>query len=43
MSTLQTDALQKKSDEANQMREKVLALELSLSSGNEQKLQCEVK
>jgi hypothetical protein len=39
---LQTEALQQKSEEAQQMREKVMALELSISSGTEEKGQYEV-
>ncbi|KAJ8974641.1 hypothetical protein NQ317_019876 [Molorchus minor] len=38
-----TEALLKKTEEAKQTREKVISLELSLSSGNEQKLQYEDK
>ncbi|CAH1108752.1 unnamed protein product [Psylliodes chrysocephalus] len=39
----QTQAFEKKKEEAKQMREKVVSLELSLSSSNEQKLQYEDK
>ncbi|XP_060523589.1 rootletin isoform X2 [Cylas formicarius] len=39
----QSEALQKKSDEVSRMREKIVALELSLSGGNDQRLQYEDK
>jgi hypothetical protein len=39
---LQTEALQQKTEEAQKMREKVMALELTISSGAEEKGQCEV-
>lgn len=39
----QTVALQKKIEENQQMRDKIVSLELSVSSGNEEKLQYEVK
>jgi hypothetical protein len=39
---LQTEALQQKTEEAQQMREKVMALELTVSSGAEEKGQYEV-
>jgi hypothetical protein len=39
---LQTEALQKKTEEAQQMREKVMALELTIGSGAEEKGQYEV-
>jgi hypothetical protein len=40
---LQTEALQQKTEEAQQMREKVMALELTISSGAEEKGQYEVR
>jgi hypothetical protein len=39
---LQTGALQQKTEEAQQLREKVMALELAISSGAEEKGQYEV-
>lgn len=39
---LQAEALQQKTEEAQQMREKVMALELTISSGAEEKGQYEV-
>jgi prefoldin subunit 5 len=39
---LQAEALQQKTEEARQMREKVMALEITISSGAEEKGQCEV-
>ncbi|XP_063909729.1 rootletin isoform X3 [Zophobas morio] len=39
----QTTALSKKMEENQQMRDKIVSLELSISSGNEERLQCEDK
>jgi hypothetical protein len=40
--TLQTEALQQKTEEVQQIREKVMTLELGISSGAEEKGQYEV-
>jgi hypothetical protein len=39
---IQTEALQQKTEETQQLREKVMALELTISSGTEEKGQYEV-
>lgn len=38
----QTAVLNKKTEENQQMRDKIVSLELSISSGNEERMQCEV-
>lgn len=42
MLLLQSEALQQKTEESQQLREKVTSLELSVSGGSDEKAQCEV-
>lgn len=40
---VQSEALQQKTEEAQQLRERVTSLELSMSGSSEEKAQCEVR